>query len=46
MIAAALALDKSGQYRERLLQKQAEVLQLVAVKHQQEYLRMVNSVAS
>jgi len=45
MIADALALDKTGQYRERLLQKQAEVLQLVAVRHQAEYLRMVNLVS-
>jgi len=44
-IADALALDHTGQYRERLLAKQAEVLQLVAVKHQQEYLRMVNLVS-
>jgi len=45
MIADALALDKTGQYRERLLAKQAEVLQLVAVKYQAEYLRMVNLVS-
>jgi len=44
-IADALALDHTGQYRERLLAKQAEVLQMVAVKHQQEYLRMVNLVS-
>jgi len=45
MVADALALDKTGQYRERLLAKQAEVLQLVAVKYQAEYLRMVNLVS-
>jgi len=45
VIADALALDKTGQYRERLLQKRGEVLQLVAVKHQAEYLRMVNLVS-
>ena len=44
-IAEALGLDKSGQYRERLLQKQAEVLQLAAIKNQAEYLRMVNLVS-
>jgi tetratricopeptide (TPR) repeat protein len=45
MIADALALDKTGQYRERLLQKQAEVLQLVTLKNQQEFLLMVNLVS-
>ncbi len=45
MIADALALDKPGQYRDRLLQKQTEVLQLLAQRNQQEYLRMVNLVS-
>jgi tetratricopeptide (TPR) repeat protein len=45
MIADALALDKTGQYRERLLQKQAEVLQMVTLKNQQEFLLMVNLVS-
>jgi tetratricopeptide (TPR) repeat protein len=45
MIADALALDKTGQYRERLLQKQAEVLQLVTLKNQAAYLLMVNLVS-
>ena len=39
------ALDKLGEYRERLLQKQSEVLALLAQRHQQEYLRMVNLVS-
>jgi hypothetical protein len=45
MIADALALDKTGQFRERLLQKQAEVLQLVTLKNQTDYLLMVNLVS-
>jgi tetratricopeptide (TPR) repeat protein len=45
MIADALALDKTGQYHERLLQKQAEVLQLVTLKNQAEFLLMVNLVS-
>jgi tetratricopeptide (TPR) repeat protein len=46
-IAEALALDRdpTGEWRKRLLEKQAEVLQLVTVKHGQEYLRMVNLVS-
>jgi hypothetical protein len=45
VLAEALALDKAGQYRERVLQKQAEVLQLLAGKNQAEFLRMVNLVS-
>jgi tetratricopeptide (TPR) repeat protein len=45
VLAEALALDKMGEYRERLLQKQAEVLQLLTQKSQQEYLLMVNLVS-
>ena len=45
VLAEALALDKTGEYRERLLQKQSEVLALLAQRHQQEYLRMVNLVS-
>jgi tetratricopeptide (TPR) repeat protein len=44
-IAEALGLDKTGQYRERLLQKQTEVLQLLTLRQQQEYLLMVNLVS-
>ena len=46
MIAEALALDKTGEYRERLLQKQQEVLALQAQQHQQAYLRLINLVSS
>jgi hypothetical protein len=45
MLAEALGLDKTGEFRERVLQKQAEVLQLLALKNQAEYLRMVNLVS-
>jgi len=45
VIAKALALDKTGEYRERLLQKQGEILGLLAQRHQQEYLRMINLVS-
>jgi tetratricopeptide (TPR) repeat protein len=44
-IAEALALDKTGEYRERLLQKQQEVLALLARRHQQEYLLLINLVS-
>ncbi len=44
-IAEALALDKSGEYRERLLQKQQEVLALLTRRHQQEYLLLINLVS-
>jgi tetratricopeptide (TPR) repeat protein len=45
MIADALAHDKTGQLRDRLLQKQQEVLALAAIQHQQEYLLYVNFVS-
>src|SRR5439155_25637116 len=44
-LAEGLALDKTGQYRERLLQKQSEVLAQLAVRHQQEYLLLINLVS-
>jgi tetratricopeptide (TPR) repeat protein len=44
-LAKAFALDKTGQYRERLLQKQQEVLQRLALRHQQEYLLLINLVS-
>ena len=45
VIAEGLALDRTGEYRERLLRKQQEVLAQVAVRHQQEYLLLVNLVS-
>ena len=45
MIAQALVLDKTGAYRERLLQKQQEVLAHLTARHQQESLLMVNLVS-
>lgn len=44
-IAEALALDRTGAFRERLLQKQQEVLAHVAAHHQQEYLLLANLVS-
>ena len=44
-IAEALALDRTGEYRERLLHKLQEVLGQQAQRHQQEYLRLVNLVS-
>jgi tetratricopeptide (TPR) repeat protein len=48
-IAKALALDKAGEYRDGLLQKQAEILKLIAGRHQQAqqlYLNRTNRVPS
>jgi hypothetical protein len=45
MIAEALAHDKTGQLRDRLLQKQQEVLALLAMQHQRDYLLYVNFVS-
>ena len=44
-LAEAFALDRTGEYRERLLQKQQEVLALLARRHQQEYLLLTNLVS-
>jgi tetratricopeptide (TPR) repeat protein len=45
VLAQALALDKTGQYRQRLMQKHSEVVAQQAQQHQQEYLRLVNLVS-
>jgi hypothetical protein len=45
-LAEALALDWTGEYRERLLQKQQEVLALLTQRHQQEYLRLANRIST
>jgi tetratricopeptide (TPR) repeat protein len=44
-IAEALSLDKTGEFRERLLQKQQEVLTQLALRNQQEYLLLINLVS-
>jgi tetratricopeptide (TPR) repeat protein len=44
-LAEALTLDKTGQFRDRLLQKQSEVLNLLALRNQQEYLLLINLVS-
>ena len=45
VIAEALALDKTGEYRERLMQKLSEVMGQVGWRHQQEYLLLINLVS-
>ncbi|HYV37229.1 MAG TPA: tetratricopeptide repeat protein [Gemmataceae bacterium] len=45
MIAEGLSLDKMGQYRERLLQKQSEIVTQQVQRHQTEYLLLVNLVS-
>jgi tetratricopeptide (TPR) repeat protein len=45
VLAEALALDWTGEYRERLLQKQAEVLAGSEARHRQEYLLLLNLVS-
>jgi tetratricopeptide (TPR) repeat protein len=45
IISEALALDKTGEYRDRLMHKLAEVMQHVGLRHQQEYLLLINLVS-
>jgi tetratricopeptide (TPR) repeat protein len=45
VIAEALALDKTGEYRERLMQKLNEVMVQVGRRYQQEYLLLINLVS-
>jgi tetratricopeptide (TPR) repeat protein len=45
VIAEALALDKTGEYRERLLQKQTEVLAGLEGRNRQEFMLMLNLVS-
>ena len=45
MLTQALSLDKTGEYRDRLLHKQQEILGQLAQKHQQEYLLLINLVS-
>jgi hypothetical protein len=44
ILAEALLLDKVGQFRERLLQKQTEVLRLLANRTGKEFYVMANRV--
>ena len=44
-IAEALTLDKTGEFRDRLLQKQAEVLSHLHMRNQQAYLLLINLVS-
>ncbi len=44
-IADAISLDKTGEYRDRLLQKLQEVAQQVTIRNQQEYLLLINLVS-
>ena len=45
LIAEALARDWRGEYRERLLQKQAEVLAALARRSRQEFHAVLNRVS-
>ena len=45
MIAQAMSLDKTGEFRDRLLHKQQEVLAQLTQKNQQEYLLLINLVS-
>src|SRR6516162_9848291 len=38
-------LDKTGEFRDRLLQKLNEILPQLALRHQQEYLLLINLVS-
>jgi hypothetical protein len=42
---SALALDKTGEYRDRLLHKQNEVLAKLTQRNQQEQLLLINLVS-
>lgn len=44
-VSEALALDKTGEYRDRLLHKLQEIMQQVGIRHQQEYLLLINLVS-
>jgi tetratricopeptide (TPR) repeat protein len=45
-IGEALALDKAGTYRERLLQTQADILTQLTQRHQQDYRRMADRIST
>ena len=45
MISQAMSLDKTGEFRDKLLHKQQEVLAVQAQKNQQEYLLLINLVS-
>jgi tetratricopeptide (TPR) repeat protein len=45
MLAEALAVDQRDAYRERILQKQQEILGHLALRNHQEYLRLANRIS-
>jgi tetratricopeptide (TPR) repeat protein len=45
MIAEAIAYDKTGEFRDRLLQKQQEIVVQLAQRYQHEYLLLINLVS-
>jgi Flp pilus assembly protein TadD len=45
VIAEAMSLDKTGEYRERLMHKLQEIMQQLGQRHQQEYLLLINLVS-
>lgn len=46
IIAEALALDETGEYAERLMKKQGEILSRLAMRNQQRYLLQANRVSN
>ena len=46
MIAEALALDETGEYTEKLMKKQSEVLTRLAMRNQQRYFLQANRVSN
>jgi tetratricopeptide (TPR) repeat protein len=44
-LAEAFELDRTGQYRDRLIEKQKDVLARLAAQHQQDYLLLLNLVS-
>src|SRR5205814_856870 len=45
VLAEAVILDKTGQYRDRVVQKHGELLGHLTRRHQQEYLLLINLVS-
>jgi tetratricopeptide (TPR) repeat protein len=46
VIAEALAMDETGEYGERLMKKQSEVLQRLAMRNQQRFFLQANRVSN
>jgi hypothetical protein len=46
VIAEALAMDETGEYHERLMKKQGEILARLALRNQQRFLLQANRVSN